>query len=171
MKTRYKIWHKRFPIICELTVVLLRTQIFWDIDTLSLDEWCLMLWVIVASFIFKHIQSKKDTFWLLASEWQELLAQWHCITTQKTHIFTHRCRHSFCKFCSKVFIFTFPEIFLLVTEPDTPLHSHMLFKLLNSASCCLQVQFIPYILLSTHNARSNCNRQSFLRNFMSLMWA
>lgn len=64
----------------------------------------------------------------------------------------------FASFCSKVFIFTFPEIFLLVTEPDNPLHS---------ASCCLQVQFIPYILLSTRNARSTCNRHN---HFWEISW-
>ena len=52
------------------------------------------------------------------------------------------------------------RIFLLVTEPDTPLHSPMFFTLLNSASCCLQVQFISCIMLSTNNARSTCNRHN-----------
>jgi len=39
--------------------VLLRTQVFWDVDTLSLYEWCPMLCIIVVSFIFKCNQSKK----------------------------------------------------------------------------------------------------------------
>ena len=116
MKTRYKIWHKRFPIICEI----------WASNSGAFKDSSLLgCWHSVTGWVVPDVVSHRSVFYLQVQSVQEglfdrLLQNGRNFLPSDTSsqirrpTSLHRCWHNFWKFCSKVFIFTFPDIFLPV---------------------------------------------------------
>jgi hypothetical protein len=169
IKTRYKIWHKRIPIICEI----------WASHSGAFkDSGLLGCWHFVTVWVVPDVVHYRSVFYLQVQSVQEGLFE--CLLLNGRNFLPSdtasqlRRRTSSHIDADIIFEVLFKSLHIHFSRYFSACHRTRYstaqlyaFKLLNSASCCVQVQFIPCILLSTHNARSTCNRHN---HFWEISW-